>query len=492
MPTVIDSLILEFNLDTSQFTREQQRLMDQLRKMQEQAHNRAVDFEGTTKKMLSVFSNLQRAGLGAIAGMFGAGTAQQVVNMTDHFARLDMETERLSRTLGMSQRAVISWRTAFRDAGFTAEQGLGALVEVNKAMTAYGRGEVNQLSGFLGGLPGVQAAIYDEKGRMRTPDEALVGIAGVLDKMNLTDRERKSRLEASGLSESTQMFLMMNQRDLMAMLSAQKRIFGSDDSGKDAERSRLFIQAEGRLTTAFERLGAAITIELEPGLTRFANWLTAFLEKYNAQDPTGMSGLAQSLGAGAVNRWILSTPLGKAHPEWFTPAPEEAPAAGDGAGGGGTLGSNAEREAFIRKYAASIGLNPDMAAWIFQHEGGKGIGPRRQSAFPGEQSFGDFQLNYKPGSLGTLYTQETGRQAGDPRYWQEEDAWALRQMKKGGLSPWKAWHGPPNAGGAGSQNLSFNIQTMNVNGENSKEVASNLYSQLQRQKTAMLANSGAS
>ena len=42
MATVLDSLVLEFNLDPSQFTREQQRILDQIRKMQEEVKTRAI------------------------------------------------------------------------------------------------------------------------------------------------------------------------------------------------------------------------------------------------------------------------------------------------------------------------------------------------------------------------------------------------------------------------------------------------------------------
>jgi hypothetical protein len=102
----------------------------------------------------------------------------------------------------------------------------------------------------------------------------------------------------------------------------------------------------------------------------------------------------------------------------------------------------AQHEAFIRDYAAKIGVNPDLALAIARAEGLNSTGfrsPNQASTVDvsGGQpfSFGDFQLNTK-GGLG-VDALKAGIDPRDPNQWQAADKFALDRMKAGGLAPWK-------------------------------------------------------
>ena len=97
---------------------------------------------------------------------------------------------------------------------------------------------------------------------------------------------------------------------------------------------------------------------------------------------------------------------------------------------------------FIRSYANSIGLDPNLALGIANAEGLRAWSAKNPNAAStvdvqnGQPfSFGDFQLNIRNG-LGTQ-ALKGGIDPRDPNQWQAADKFALDQMKAGGVGPWK-------------------------------------------------------
>lgn len=106
------------------------------------------------------------------------------------------------------------------------------------------------------------------------------------------------------------------------------------------------------------------------------------------------------------------------------------------------LPSVREREAFIRAYAASIGIDPDVAVKVARHEGLRENTWQSdlQQPYGRERSYGDFQLHFapegrKPG-MGNDYYAATGNNPADPANWQSMDRFALDQARKQGWGPW--------------------------------------------------------
>ena len=104
-------------------------------------------------------------------------------------------------------------------------------------------------------------------------------------------------------------------------------------------------------------------------------------------------------------------------------------------------GPAAQHEAFIRDYAAKIGINPDQAVAIAKAEGLNSTGFRSANQastvdVSGGQpfSFGDFQLNVK-GGMGAD-ALKAGIDPSDPKQWQAADQYALDQMKQHGVGAW--------------------------------------------------------
>jgi hypothetical protein len=109
-----------------------------------------------------------------------------------------------------------------------------------------------------------------------------------------------------------------------------------------------------------------------------------------------------------------------------------------------------EMEQFIRQYAASIGLNPDIVMRTVLAEGGRSslepAGYARQSLIGGtgagqEQSYGPFQM-FMGGGLGNR-ALKAGFDPRDPAQAFNVAKFAMDVMKKEGLGHWHGWKGDP-------------------------------------------------
>lgn len=123
---------------------------------------------------------------------------------------------------------------------------------------------------------------------------------------------------------------------------------------------------------------------------------------------------------------------GLSNPSWFNTG--DAYSAGTTAWG---LPTPSAREAFIRSYARSIGIDPDVAMYVATHEGFGG-----KTGDHGT-SFGDFQLHYNAqhNGLGDQYTAKTGKLASDPFGWQDQAKFGLDSALHNGWGAWSSMKG---------------------------------------------------
>jgi hypothetical protein len=106
-------------------------------------------------------------------------------------------------------------------------------------------------------------------------------------------------------------------------------------------------------------------------------------------------------------------------------------------------------EGYIRKAAATRGIDPDVAVKVAKTEGLGG-----QYAGDSGSSFGPFQLHYGDiakgqnavSGLGDVFTKATGLHASDPATIPAQVDFALDYAAKNGWSPWHGWQGDQFAG----------------------------------------------
>jgi hypothetical protein len=495
MATVLDSLVLEFNLDPSQFTREQQRILDQIRKMQEEVKTRAIDIESSVKRITSTFSNLQRGALGVIGGFFGG----EVLKTIDGFARMEAQVGRIATTIGLSAQQTLAWGNAFKALGYDTQAGLSALAQttstieqgaltgnlsaglftVSQALGRQGMAPINLLRGGTG-----------PEGHMTAP-EAWLAITKRLDELDIQGPRRAALLDKAGLDPSTRMLLMEGAPAIAKLVAEMQRL--APLTKEEADRAQEYVKNVAKLDTAFSHLGMVVTNLATGPLAAFAEFLAQWLGGQSSQ------------GAGiSMHDWIVNDWMGFRGSSAIKDAAKRAAgtnAAGDFAAvtqGGYTEatpfpairpGEDANTARMIIAAAQRAGIDPNIALKVWSSEG--------RGAYTGDKgtSFGPFQLHYG-GGLGDTFSAMTGLSAADPRTVPQQIEFAMQQAKRLGWGPWHGWHGSPTAGGAGRpgpapQHTSFNIQQMNVTGDNSKEVASNIGKQVERMKIAYLANSAA-
>jgi hypothetical protein len=181
-------------------------------------------------------------------------------------------------------------------------------------------------------------------------------------------------------------------------------------------------------------------------------------------------------------------------------------------GAGGGRASGTDREAWIRSFAQSLGIDPQVAVKVAKSEGfGTYVGDRGTS-------FGDFQLHVTPGgrgkAVGDAFRAETGLDPSDPANEKAMDRFALQWAAKHGwgdfhgaarvgLGPWSGISSGAKAAAAG-RNISnssssststseVNIGTVNVNAPNAKDadgIAKEMGPAMKRSSIAAPANYG--
>lgn len=283
------------------------------------------------------------------------------------------------------------------------------------------------------------------------------------DQLGRTSQDQRiaSRLRAAGLPVDLNGAFAKQMRendyfsDARDSASGFINTFGQEliDSGGDIGKS-LGRAIQNALLDATSKAWGRLADEVG---TAFANWLTGStsLGKSSGGAFGTASGFADMLfGGGAANDNGLKVS-------------DYAPKFLSGIGSPGSLASNASYSvanatSFIKQYASSIGIDPDIALKVAKSEGlGAGVW---QSNFMKdgfrEPSFGPFQL-LKGGQgtgfgtgLGNKFMQQTGLDPADPANWQQSTAFALDQAKAGG---WGPWYGAKNQGITGFTGIDQNV-----------------------------------
>jgi hypothetical protein len=487
MPTVIDSLVLEFNLDASQFSREQQKIIDDIRKMSEQANRQALGIEDAAKRITNVFTNLQRGALGVIGGFFGG----EVLKTIDHFERLQASAQMVGATMRMTGNDLIGWQNAMRMIGANAEDANQGLQSLNDRITDFAKfGGAPGTLGAMLGLAGITSVVDPKTGKQKDPGTIFLQmIEGLEARGTAPGADMRDALIKAGVGGPLAMLGMAGSTRVRQLLAEGR----STLSPQDMENARKYVENVGKLDAAFNQLGATIVNFLAPTIITVSNSLDALFRRWlvvagSPEDKAQQAALDAKLQShfgdpkDVLDRWTgwsgfqggplyhLGTTLYGAGGRF-----------GGRSGSVGGMGSDAEVEAYIRQQAISRGIDPNVAVQVWSSEG--------RGGYVGDQgtSFGPFQLHYGGNSVGDAFTKSTGKLASDPGTWKDQVQFALDWAKS--HHSWRDWHGWKGPSGAGlPAQVSVNINSINVNGKNAAEVASNLSDELRRRMIAANAN----
>ena len=168
---VIDSLVLELNLDATKFTAAQKEAVAALRRFQSDATKSGNEVEAHQQKLLNFFQKLKTEAIGIGAAILGA---RGVKDFVDQFTKIDAAVGRASRTLNLSVEDLSAWQVVAKQTGSSGEALTGTFQAIEDAVKGLQVGIPNQLIPFLGQW-GV--AIYDMNNNARSVDKIFLDIA---------------------------------------------------------------------------------------------------------------------------------------------------------------------------------------------------------------------------------------------------------------------------------------------------------------------------
>ncbi|PXK61486.1 lytic transglycosylase domain-containing protein [Klebsiella variicola] len=150
--TVIDALLVTLGLDTSQFSKGQQEVSDDLKKQREDAKNTAKEMAEQGKKAASFFSSIKTELLALTGVTVTAGGLMSFVKSTTS-GLMDLSIQ--SKALGLSARELDGWSKSAEAAGSSAEKISASLQGFQGAIQGARVGDYS--SSIFGGLAQLNA-----------------------------------------------------------------------------------------------------------------------------------------------------------------------------------------------------------------------------------------------------------------------------------------------------------------------------------------------
>lgn len=519
MPTVVDSLVVEMELDPKKF--------DSGRKQAEEAFDKTkIKALDTTKKIEEAAAKTAD-GLGVVKngvlGMFAAFTGVGLTVFMRNMIHADAATGRAAKTINMTTKDLGAWEGAAELAGAkTGELTAGMASLTNALKTAELTGDASLGAKFR------QLFDIDVAGPngLKTAAELYLEIASKASGMD--PAKATTAMSILGVPAGVIPLLLQGKTTVEQLVAEMKKLGGLGDEGAAAA-----VRFENAWTRAFKAIQGAARPLYDVG-SKIADSITYALNPENA----GAIGNLADKNSEVSKLWwkknFVSTKFeepyqkalaeleelerqnAKAHETAATKGSEEAlKQVGQGESGGslpqgGAFKSNAEKEAYIRSEAARLGIDPNQAMRVAKSEGFYNFnGDMDATGKP--TSFGAFQL-HRPGigrntadGLGTLFKKQTGLDPSDPANERATISFALQHAANSG-NGWKDWHGWKGAqfqglpqpgqalggSGGGGKTTSVTIGTIQINTKatDASGIAADIGPAIRRDMSAQQSNDG--
>lgn len=491
--TVLDSFVLEFNLDPSKFTAGQRQMMDSLRRLQETALSNARDVESSTKRTFDLLSSLRREALTTFSIIFGG---REVGQMIEHITNLDAATGRFSRTLGLTANETGVWQGAIRQMGGSTESANAALRSMNEELV-----RLNQTgqSSILPVLARLGVNPYDRNHNLKTADQIFFDLSAAIERSGMDPRQAAGLLRMAGINDDMINLLTRGTRGLRELIDASRQ--AGTTTELSAAQAAEYQRQLALLDQSATNLGRNLLSFVLPAINAVTASLAKLVSSWNvtpgspedkAASATQREKLVQRFGSprdffndkgGLFERFHLGDRF------WGNDDAARDAAAARAAvpPPSAPLTSNNATSDYIRAAAAARGIDPNVALAVWASEG--------RGGYVGDHgtSFGPFQLHYG-GGLGDIFTKQTGLHASDPNTQKQQIDFALDWAKTHGWSDWHGWRGSPFAGiGGGGGGVTVNVGGVVVNDQsgNADSIGGSVGGAISRAAKAGLANTGA-
>jgi hypothetical protein len=520
VPTVIDELVLELNLDPKKLSDNARAGLDHLRRFEEAAHRSGNALEAEGKKTENFFAGLKREALAAATIFLGG---RGVKEFFGYVTNLDAATGRLSKTIATNVEEVSAWQGAVKQAGGTAEGASSALAGLSGEMSQF---QLTGQSAMLPVLSRLGISLYDANKNLKTSSQLWLELAGAVEGMD--PRAATAFLQMiPGANQDMINFALLGRGAMEGYIRAARQ--AGVTTKESAEAATAYQRQIELLDASATSLGRTLTTKLAPALTGIMDIWQKTIS--GSDSPKSLFRIAPNSGADAVRRWWKGdgtladnlrnsnmpggtgqgNAVGVAREQLAQGLRDKAmPAAAGGPTSPGYTQPLGQVEGWIRKYAAEKGLDPEVMLTTARNEGLFNY----KSTIPGEDSTGPFQF-YHGGGLGNEFKKKTGLDAHDPSTVEEQIKFTMDHVARNGLGAFHGWKGLPYAanlggrpgagaaargtpagaaaGGGPGAGATVNIGTLQVNAPNAKDahgIAQEVEPALTRQLDAGASNYG--
>jgi hypothetical protein len=276
MPTVVDSLVLEFGLDPTKFTAGQRQVLHDLRQLQNESGRGAKEFEAGTRRIVDVFSSLKREAAGLLALFFGGkGVKEFVAHITD----ADAQVGRFAKTTNMSVENLSAWQNVAKQTGGSAESMTGSMQgltdEVSKFMLGLDTGSFLPVFNQLG------ISLFDANRQVKTASQLFLDLNAAVQGMD--PARARALLGSLSIDPATINTLLLAPDALRKLLAAQQELGTATRASSEAARE---LQEQwGKTTTAAENFGRKIYEFFAPALALGAKVAERFFVAASHGDP---------------------------------------------------------------------------------------------------------------------------------------------------------------------------------------------------------------
>lgn len=421
MPTLIDSLLIEINLDGSKVSPEAQKIIGSLNNLEEGAHRKSLGVEKSAQTMGNAFKGVKTQVVELFAAFTGIKGARDFIVGT---IEAGASVGRLSRAIGVSAGEISKWQGAAREFGSTGEAMAQSFQTLSNVFTAW------QVGGpEAPGVMQIFRLINTEAARLDAANAKTIdGTKGVNAALKSTADNLKIIHDLSG------------DKNLASYLAGKI-------PGMDAGLFDLLIRGGDQVENVLRNVAGYTDAEAEAAGRVQRRWEGAKV----AVENYGKTKIFEGADAASPLAHELSKPLSEARPwdaifGWGEYANKESrptftqPSVNSTSVAGGFT-SPGQKETFIRQEAVKRGIDPDVAMKVARSEG--------FSQFLGDNgtSGGSFQLHVTPAgrgrAVGDEFRSKTGLDPLDPANEARTIQFALDNAKANG---WSAYHGAARSG----------------------------------------------
>lgn len=269
MATVIDSLVVLLNLDTSKFSAEQKKALEQLRKMKGAVEDDGNSVEAWGKKVQGSFATVRDSALRMLAVFTaGAGIKDFIKTQTDSAAAAG----RMAYNIGESSREVNTWAAAVKLFGGSSDEARSSMYGLSQSIQQFA---LTGQSSIVPYLRSIGVDLVDARtGHIKSITQLYGDLADKFSR--LTPQQANFIGRALGLDQGTINLLEKGRGAVQQYLDEARRAgVVNDQQAAQFQQLQTALREFGQTA---ETVGRNLLTELAPGMVRFLGAATQFMQ----------------------------------------------------------------------------------------------------------------------------------------------------------------------------------------------------------------------